>query len=152
MMPDAWPDLAGRLDGNRHILPVRIYFEDTDFSGFVYHGSYVRFMERGRTELLRTLGVGHDDLDKGRHGGEGLFFVVRRIALEFLKPARIDDVVEVETFAKEMTGVRIVLAQTIRRGAEVLVTAEVTVVLITAGGELRRLPDGVRAIFGLGET
>ena len=151
-MPDAWPDLAGRLDGNRHILPVRIYFEDTDFSGFVYHGSYVRFMERGRTDFLRKLGVGHDELDKGEHGGEGLVFVVRRMALEFKKPARIDDIVEIETRPKEIGGVRIILVQTIRRGDEVLVTAEVTVVLVTTGGELRRLPEGVRTIFGLDPT
>lgn len=150
-MTDAWPDLAGRREGDRHILPVRVYFEDTDFSGFVYHGSYVRFFERGRTELLRSLGVGHAELDQGAHGGEGLFFVVRRMALEFMKPARIDDVVEVETRAREVGGVRIILAQTIRRGSETLVTAEVTVVLVTGRGELRRLPEGVRATFGLPE-
>lgn len=144
MSGPVWPDLAGRLiEGGRHILPVRIYFEDTDFSGVVYHGSYVRFMERGRTDYLRLLGVGHDALDKGEHG-EPLAFAVRRMIIEFLKPARIDDVIEIETRVSELAGARIVLAQTVRRGAEFLVTAEVTVALINAVGQPRRVPEAVR--------
>ena len=138
-----WPDLAGRLVDGEHILPVRIYFEDTDFSGVVYHGSYVRFLERGRTDFLRLLGIGHDALDKGEHG-EPLAFAVRRMTLDFLKPARIDDLVEVVTKPGEMTGARAVLAQTIRRGAETLVTAEVTVAMINANGQPRRWPETIR--------
>ena len=132
-MSEAWPDLAGRLETGGHVLPVRIYFEDTDFSGVVYHGSYVRFLERGRTDFLRLAGIGHDALDKGVHGGthgEALAFTVRRMAIEFLKPARIDEIV----------GARGVLGQTIRRGAEILVTAEVTVALVNAAGRPRRFP------------
>jgi acyl-CoA thioester hydrolase len=144
-----WPDLAGRLEGDRHILPVRIYFEDTDFSGVVYHGSYVRFMERGRTDFLRLTGVGHDALARGDHGGaetaEGLAFTVRRMAIEFRRPARIDDVIEIVTSLKELGGARIVLSQLVRRGEETLVTAEVTVALITMQGQPRRLPDWLRA-------
>lgn len=143
MTSDVWPDLAGRMEGGRHILPVRIYFEDTDFSGVVYHGSYVRFMERGRTDYLRLLGIGHDGLDKGEHG-EPLAFAVRRMAIEFHKPARIDDVIEVETSVGELGGARIVLAQTVRRGSELLVTADVTVALINAAGQPRRVPEIVR--------
>lgn len=146
MTEPAWPDLAGRLDGSRHILPVRIYFEDTDFSGVVYHGSYVRFMERGRTDYLRLLGVGHDALDKGEHG-EPLAFAVRRMTIEFLKPARIDDVIEIETSVGELGGARIVLTQTVRRGTELLVTAEVTVALINAAGQPRRMPEVVRDLL-----
>ena len=143
MSGPGWPDLAGRLEGSRHILPVRIYFEDTDFSGVVYHGSYVRFMERGRTDYLRLLGVGHHALDKGEHG-EPLVFAVRRMMIEFLRPARIDDVIEIETRIGELAGARIVLVQTVRRGAELLVTAEVTVALINAAGQPRRIPEAVR--------
>jgi acyl-CoA thioester hydrolase len=143
MTGPAWPDLSGRLEGHRHVLPVRIYFEDTDFSGVVYHGSYVRFMERGRTDYLRLLGVGHDALDKGEHG-EVLAFAVRRMAIEFLKPARIDDVIEVETRLGELAGARIVLAQAVRRGSELLVTADVTVALVNAAGQPRRIPEAVR--------
>ena len=68
-MSDPWPDVAGRLTpGGGHVMPVRIYFEDTDFSGVVYHGSYIRFMERGRSDFVRLLGVGHTSLDAGEHG------------------------------------------------------------------------------------
>ncbi len=141
---DRWPDLAGRLIPGGHVLPVRVYFEDTDFSGVVYHGAYFRFMERGRSDFLRRLGVGHDALDRGEHG-EPLAFTVRRIAAEFLRPARIDDVLEVETRSAQLGGARIVLTQTVRRGDEVLVTAEVTVAMINGAGQARRLPDAVRA-------
>ena len=144
---DGWPDLAGRLIEGGHVLPVRVYFEDTDFSGVVYHGAYIRFMERGRSDFLRLLGVGHDALDRGEMGGEALAFAVRRIAVEYLRPARIDDVLEVETRAGELGGARIVLKQTVRRSDEVLVTAEVTVVMINGEGRARRLPDAVRALL-----
>lgn len=147
---ETWPDLAGRLIPGGHVLPVRIYFEDTDFSGVVYHGAYIRFMERGRSDFLRRLGVGHDALDRGEHG-EPLAFAVRRIAVEYLRPARIDDVLEVETRPADLGGARIVLSQTVRRGDEVLVTAEVTVVMINAEGRARRLPDELRAIL-VGDT
>jgi acyl-CoA thioester hydrolase len=141
-----WPDLAGRIEGGVHILPVRIYFEDTDFSGVVYHGSYVRFLERGRTDFLRVLGVGHDALDKGEHG-EPLAFTVRRMALEFLKPARIDDVVVVETSAGEVTGARAILNQRIVRSDDVLVTAEVTVAMINDQGKARRWPESIQRLL-----
>ncbi len=146
---DKWPDLAGRLVPGGHVLPVRVYFEDTDFSGVVYHGAYIRFMERGRSDFLRRLGVGHDALDRGEHGdhGEALAFAVRRITADFLKPARIDDVIEVETRPGELRGARIILSQRVVRGDEVLVTAEVTVVMINAAGRARRLPDVVRALL-----
>ncbi len=151
---DGWPDLAGRLIEGGHILPVRVYFEDTDFSGVVYHGAYIRFMERGRSDFLRLLGVGHDALDRGELGeqGEPLAFAVRRIAAEFLKPARIDDVLEVETRAGELRGAQIILSQTVRRGDTVLVTAEVTVVMINAQGQARRMPEAVRAVLSGPDT
>src|ERR1700690_2141793 len=110
-MTATWPHLPGRLDGNRHILPVRVYFEDTDFSGVVYHGSYVRFMERGRTDFLRLSGIGPDALSRGEHSGDEadpLAFAVRRMTLEFLRPARIDDLLEVETRVGEIGGARII--------------------------------------------
>ena len=82
----AWPHLAGRLDGgDHHRLPVRVYYEDTDFSGVVYHASYLRFLERGRTDLLRAAGVDQSELHAD---GEGLVFVVRRMTIDYLAPAR----------------------------------------------------------------
>ena len=96
----AWPDLAGRIvsdaDGRRHVLPIRVYFEDTDFSGLVYHGSYVRWCERGRSDFLRLIGNDHRALIDGGAGREPAAFVVRRMQLEFLKPARIDEILEVD--------------------------------------------------------
>ena len=141
-----WPDLAGRLIPGGHLLPVRIYFEDTDFSGVVYHGSYIRFMERGRSDFVRLIGVGHTGLGQGDHG-EPLVFAVRRINIDFLKPARIDDLLEVRTTVREMGGARLELRQTIDRDGQPLVEADVTIVLINREGRARRIPDSVRAVF-----
>ncbi len=146
-MTNPWPDLAGRLSERGHVLPVRVYFEDTDFSGIVYHGSYIRFMERGRSDFVRLIGIGHTDLDAGVHG-EPLVFAVRRIDIRYRKPARIDDLLEVETRVDEVRGASIVLDQSVRRGTEVLTEAAVTVVLVSRDGKPRRIPDSVRARFG----
>ncbi len=134
-----WPDLTGRIDGTEHILPVRVYYEDTDFSGVVYHAAYLKFMERGRTELLRMLGVHHHELDAGKHG-EPLAFAVRHMDIDFLKPARIDDVLEVYTDISEVKGVRLFISQRVMRGDEILIKASVTAVAISAEGKPRRLP------------
>lgn len=144
---DSWPDLAGRLEGDTHVLPVRIYFEDTDFSGVVYHGAYVRFLERGRSDFIRLTGVGHKALAEGEHG-EPLAFAVSRMSLNFRRPARIDDVIEVRTSVKRMTSARIVLLQKVSRGGDMLVEAEVEVVLIDPDGRPRPLPDSLRGAVG----
>ncbi len=128
-----------------HLLPVRVYYEDTDFSGVVYYASYLRFMERGRTEQIRDLGVEQAELFDGE---QGLAFAVRRMAIEFLKPARMDDLLTVETQPKEARGATLVLMQRILRADEVLVTAEVTVACV-GGGKARRIPDGLRRRLGL---
>ncbi|GJE00732.1 MULTISPECIES: tol-pal system-associated acyl-CoA thioesterase [Methylobacterium] len=126
-----------------HLLPVRVYYEDTDFSGLVYHASYLRFLERGRTELLRAAGVDQSVLHAG---GEGLFFAVRRMTIDWLVPARMDDVLAVETRTAEVRGASIVIAQRILRDAQVLLTADVRVAAL-AGGRPARLPDALRAIL-----
>ena len=100
------------------MLPVRVYFEDTDFSGLVYHGSYVRWCERGRSDFLRLLGGDHRRLIDGSGGAEPAAFVVRRMALEFLKPARIDEVLEVVTRVKAVGAASLTLAQSVRRGGD----------------------------------
>lgn len=138
-----WPDLAGRLTDHGHILPVRVYFEDTDFSGIVYHGSYIRFMERGRSDFVRLLGVAHTALDAGDHG-EPLVFAVHRIDIGYFKPARIDDLVHVTTMVRNVTGARLILNQTVTRDGERLTDAEVTIVLVNRDGRARRIPDSVR--------
>lgn len=122
-----------------HSLSVRVYYEDTDFSGFVYHANYLRYMERGRTELLRALAMEQADLQREA----GLIFVVRRMTLDFLKPARMDDVLTVITAPKELRGASMPLSQEVRRGDEVLLRAEVTVAAVRDGRAVR-LPDGLR--------
>lgn len=124
-----------------HELPVRVYYEDTDFSGLVYHASYLRFLERGRTEMLRHLGVHQQAL----HAGEDpLVFVVRRMIIDWLKPARMDDMIMVETRTAQVGGASLTLAQRILRGDEILLEAQVTVAVV-ANGRPRRLPQDLRS-------
>ncbi|MDE2362720.1 MAG: tol-pal system-associated acyl-CoA thioesterase [Hyphomicrobiales bacterium] len=132
--------------GQPHRLSIRVYYEDTDFSGVVYHASYLRFMERGRTELLRDLGVHQQAI----HAGEAPFaFVVRAMTIDFLKPARMDDVLTVETSATEVKGASAILSQRVLRGEETLVTAEVKVAAV-ANGRPVRLPPQMRERLGSG--
>ncbi|MFH6784801.1 MULTISPECIES: tol-pal system-associated acyl-CoA thioesterase [Methylobacterium] len=123
-----------------HALPVRVYYEDTDFSGFVYHASYLRFMERGRTELLRGLAGDQSDLHRE---ADGLVFVVRRMSLDYLKPARMDDALTVLTATRELRGASMHLDQEVRRGDETLVRAEVVVACVREGRAVR-LPEALR--------
>ncbi len=134
-----WPDLAGRLEAGGHVLPVRVYYEDTDFTGIVYHGAYVRFFERARSDFLRLIGIHHKEMASGSHGAV-LAFAVRSMTLDFQKPARIDDVLEVRTSLADCKGARIRLDQLIYRDEELLVSAAVTVAVITMEGRPARLP------------
>ena len=135
--------LDGEIRNGRHLQQVRVYYEDTDFSGIVYHASYLRFMERGRSDFLRLAGVGHDALAAGEFG-EPLMFAVKRLTVEFLKPARIDEVLTVETRIAELGGAHVALAQTVRRETDALLTADIDVVLVNAAGRPRRFPAEVR--------
>ena len=138
-----WPDLAGHIEGGRHILPVRVYFEDTDFSGLVYHTSYLRWCERGRSDFVRLLGMCHSDLYAGQEQ-EPAAFVVRRLEVDYLRPARIDEVVEVITECTETGGAHLMLAQRVERDGTVLCRVTVKVVLISQSGKPLRLPAAVR--------
>jgi acyl-CoA thioester hydrolase len=148
----SWPDLSGRLitDGGstRHRLAVRVYFEDTDFSGLVYHGSYVRWCERGRSDFLRLLGNDHRALQDGVDGREPAAFVVRRMRLEFLKPAHIDEVLEVETSVQEIGAATLTLRQVVTRDGVALFEAEVMVVLVGRSGKPQRLGKLLREALG----
>jgi len=137
--------VSGRIENGAHLFPVRVYFEDTDFSGAVYHANYVKFCERGRTECLRFLGIHHRELHQSEGGG--LVFVVRHLECDFLKPARIDDLVEVHTVCLETSGARMVLGQKILRGEVPLFEARVTVALIGADGRPRRFPPAFASAF-----
>jgi acyl-CoA thioester hydrolase len=146
-----WPDLAGRIirddGGQRHVLPVRVYFEDTDAGGVVYHASYVRFCERGRTDFLRLLGTDARQLIDGSESREPAAFVVRRMNFDFFRPARMDDLLEVETRVKEIGGASVTLIQTVTRDGKRIVEAEVTVVLVSVSGKPLRLSSAVRGAF-----
>ncbi len=136
--------IGGALADGAHRLPVRVYYEDTDFSGVVYHASYLRFMERGRTELLRALAVAQSDLHAE---AAGLAFAVRRMTIDFRRPARMDDLLEVVTRPREMRGASMTLAQEVIRGEEVLVAADVTVAAVRDGRAVR-IPEGLRRALG----
>ncbi len=132
--------LGGALEHGIHRLRLRVYYEDTDFSGFVYHANYLRFMERGRTEMLRALAGDQSDMHRE---ASGLIFVVRKMVLDFLKPARMDDVLEVRSWSSDLRGASMHLRQEVRRGDEILMGAEVVVACVREGRAIR-LPDGLR--------
>jgi acyl-CoA thioester hydrolase len=138
-----WPDLAGRIEGETHVLPVRVYFEDTDFTGLVYHANFLKFCERGRSDFIRLLGINHTSLANPKSGDPAVF-VVRRIEIDYLKPAGIDDVLEVVTSCAEIGGATLMLAQEVRRDEMVLARARVSVVLVSSAGKPQRLGQMVR--------
>jgi acyl-CoA thioester hydrolase len=122
-----------------HTLSVRVYYEDTDFGGVVYHANYLKFVERGRTEALRALGV-----DQVALKAAGLVFVVRRLAADWLSPARFDDLLEVTTQITAVGGASVRMAQEVRRGEAALFRATVQVACMDAAGRPRRLPAEIR--------
>ena len=150
MQDDAEEDvteLAGRLTGGGHELQARVYYADTDFSGAVYHARYLEFLERGRSDFLRLLGVHHTELEQGQTG-ETVYWVVRHMEIGFHKAARIDDVLTVQTRVAETGGARIRMAQEIMRGGERLVDARIEAALINAAGRPRRFPRQWLTLFG----
>lgn len=124
---------------SQHRFPVRIYYEDTDFSGNVYHAAYLKFLERGRTEFLREAGIHHSELVK-----EGIAFAVRSMNIDFIAPAHIDDLLTVITEPLEASGARLLLQQTILREDVLLTKADLTVVSIRTSGGPVRLPVSLR--------
>jgi acyl-CoA thioester hydrolase len=123
-----------------HRQHIRVYFEDTDAAGIVYYANYLKFAERARTDMLRDLGTSHADMMKQ----DGLVLVVRRCRIEYLKPARLDDLLTVETRLAKLGGASVDLVQRVLRGSELLVELEVLVVCIDRNGRPRRIPDSVR--------
>lgn len=137
--------LDGAIRAGRHVMAVRVYYEDTDFTGIVYHASYLRFMERGRTNYLRLIGADHRALfEETEKEAPGFAFVVRAMAIDFLKPARMDDVLEIVTAPEEVKGASVTLLQQCRRGDELLVEAHVRVAFISRG-KAQRIPKPLRA-------
>lgn len=136
--------LDGAIDGGKHHQPVRVYYEDTDFSGVVYHASYLRFMERGRTNYLRLLGADHRALfEQAAAEAPGFAFVVRQMKIDFKRPAHMDDVLLIVTTPEAVKGASIMLHQKVMRGDELLVEAHVQVAFVS-GGRARPIPKPLR--------
>ncbi len=136
--------LDGEIRDGRHVLTVRVYYEDTDFTGIVYHANYLRYMERGRTNYLRLIGADHRALfEATEREAPGFAFVVRSMNIEFLKPARMDDVLDIITAPEEVKGASTTVWQRVMRGDELLVEARVRVAFIS-GGRARPIPKPLR--------
>ena len=131
---------SGRIEGGVHVLPLRIYYEDTDAQGIVYYANWLRFLERGRTELLRLLGQEHGAL----RDEQGLNWVVRRCLIDYLKPARLDETIEILTRCGTFRGASLDMLQEARRGEETLVRAELLIACMGADGRPARLPPQVK--------
>ena len=124
----------------QHEFPVRVYYEDTDMAGIVYHANYLKFIERARSEWVKGMGIDQNALREH----EGVVFVIRRIEAEFRASARFDDELVVQTRVQSVSGVRLVLHQEVQRAGEALFTAEVTLVSMTLDGQPTRLPQELR--------
>ena len=136
--------LDGAIAGGRHVMQVRVYYEDTDFTGIVYHANYLRFMERGRTNYLRLLGADqHALFAEAQSEAPGFAFVVRAMQLDYLKSARMDDLLEIVTSPQDIKGASITLHQEVRRGDDLLVEAKVKVAFVS-GGRARPIPKALR--------
>jgi acyl-CoA thioester hydrolase len=131
----------GRFDGKTHILPVRVYYEDTDVSGIVYHANYLRMMERGRSEFLRLAGIHHMVMMSGE---EPVAWTIRRMEIDYARPARLDEDLEIHTRYRTLSGARLTGEQWVRRDGADLVTAKIEAALITMTGKPRRIPEEVR--------
>jgi acyl-CoA thioester hydrolase len=138
-MTDAWA--SGRFEGKVHVLPIRIYYEDTDLSGVVYHANYLRYMERGRSEFFRSVGIVRlAQLDAPQPSA----WTLRKVNLEFLRPARLDDLVEVHTRAIALTGARLSAEQNIFCKDALLARGQVEACIMTLDGKARRIPQEMR--------
>lgn len=137
--------LSGEITDGVHTLTQRVYYEDTDFSGAVYHARYLHFMERARTDYLRCLGVEQSALFET--SDEGLAFMVHRMEIDFKAPARMDDIITVVTRTEKAGGAKMILAQEVRRGEQPLITAKVVIAVVNRNGRPRRLPDALAKQF-----
>ena len=139
-MRDLTLQALGSFDGKTHILPISIYYEDTDLSGVVYHANYLRYMERGRTEFFRLAGISRANLGDD----EPTAWTLRRVALEFFRPARLDDQIAVHSVLTEVSGARLKVLQRVRHGETLLVEGRIEACITTLTGKPRRLPKNVQ--------
>jgi len=137
---------AGVIQDGEHFLPVRVYYEDTDFTGVVYHANYLRYFERGRSDFLRLRGISHTEL---RARETPIAFVVRRMEIDFAKAARIDDALVVRTVYDKLAGARVQIRQRIERDGELIASAAVEVACIRLDGRPVKPPADVLAALQL---
>ena len=123
-----------------HIFPLRVYYEDTDLAGIVYHANYLKFIERARSEMVRAAGISQSAMKEAG----GIVFAVRRMQVEFLAPAKFEDELAVETRVVALSGARLDLEQDVRRSDLVLFQARVQVVCLDAKGRATRIPADIR--------
>ena len=133
--------LHGRFEDKVFIWPVRIYYEDTDLSGIVYHANYLRYMERARTEFFRAMGLKAAYLDEA----DPAAWALRKVEIEYLRPAKFDDTVEVHTHLTDLSGVRLTASQSIHRGSEVLTRGAVQACIISLSGRPKRMAPEICA-------
>lgn len=139
---------GGVLDGPRHLYAVRVYYEDTDLSGITYHANYLRWFERARSDLLRLLGINQRAaIEAGATGGDGGAYALSEINLKYLRPAKLDDDVVIETRCTEIGAASCRMHQIAWRGDEMLCEAQLRVGFITLDGRPRRQPAAWRAAF-----
>jgi acyl-CoA thioester hydrolase len=134
----------GRFEGRLHRLPLRVYYEDTDFTGVVYHANYLRFFERGRSDFLRAAGIAHQAL---LAGPEPIAFSVIRADVRFLKAARIDDALVAQTAFDQINGPRLLISQTLTRGVETIAAAAIEACCIGLDGRAKRPPPSLRQVL-----
>ena len=132
--------VSARLEGKTFIWPVRIYYEDTDLSGIVYHANYLRYMERARTEFFRALGIKASYLEDA----EPAAWALRKVEVEYIHPAKMDDIIEVRTTVVALSGARMAADQAIWRGAEQLTRGMVQACIISLSGRPKRIPPEIR--------
>ncbi|HEY4125223.1 MAG TPA: tol-pal system-associated acyl-CoA thioesterase [Rhizomicrobium sp.] len=130
----------GHFSGKAHILPLRVYYEDTDLSGVVYHANYLRYMERGRTEFFRAIGIKLAALEDA----EPTAWTLRKVQLEYFRPARLEDQLEVRTICAGLSGARMIADQKVYAGETLLVHGTVEACVMTLSGKPRRIPQDVR--------
>lgn len=141
--PDMPVPASGRFAGGVHYFPVRVYFEDTDTGGIVYHASYLRFMERARSDMLRLVGI---DQRGTLESGEGVY-AVARIGIDYRAPARLDDDLIVASRVAEVSGATVTIGQDIVRGGDLLTHAQVRVAFLSSQGRPKRQPRAWVALF-----
>lgn len=144
MSETAYSNIAGWIEDRTHILPLRVYYEHTDLTGLVYHGNYVRWMESGRSDFLRLLGLSHKQL---LERDQPIAWTITHLAMDFKCPARIDDLLHVKTRYNYARGARLNAAQEIFCGEKKLIQAKIDTVCIDLAGKPKRLPSDIEAIL-----